>query len=214
MIAVEEPDGGSSGRRQRIATATCGLGRGVGDEGRLGKHFPERTSIDVRLQSLVLATMVILTTTSGLAAEPVDPAAAVAVVLDDLHRAAAEADGERYFGLFATDAVFLGTDVGERWTMPQFRAFAEPYFSQGRGWTYTPLERHVELSADGHVAWFDEILLNDAYGTCRGTGVLVRTAAGWRIAQYHLTIPIPNELAGEIAARIREHGRLAAAPAD
>ena len=41
-----------------------------------------------------------------------------------------------------------------------------------------------------------------SYGTCRGTGVLKLTADGWRIVQYSLSIPIPNELAGDITARI------------
>ena len=132
-------------------------------------------------------------------------AQAVAVVLDRFHQAAAEADGAAYFALFVDDAVFLGTDVTERWTLPEFRAFAEPYFADGRGWTYTATERHVDVAPGGDTAWFDEVLWNDRYGTCRGTGVLLRTPVGWRIAQYHLTIPIPNELAAELTARIREH---------
>jgi len=129
--------------------------------------------------------------------------AAVIAVLDQLHRSASEADGGTYFALFTDDAVFLGTDVTERWTLPEFRAFAEPYFADGRGWTYTATERHVDVAPDGDTAWFDEILWNETYGTCRGTGVLIRTDAGWRIVQYHLTIPIPNELARELTARIR-----------
>ena len=48
------------------------------------------------------------------------------------------------------------------------------------------------------------MLWNDTYGVCRGTGVLVLTEEGWRIAQYHLTFPIPNELSAEITARIKE----------
>lgn len=131
---------------------------------------------------------------------------AVAAVLDAFHRAASEADGHRYFDLFAEDAVFLGTDASERWSVEEFRAFAEPYFSAGRGWTYTPQERHVVVSADGDTAWFDELLANDAYGTCRGSGVLVLTGSGWRIAQYNLSIPIPNELATEIVAMIGTGG--------
>jgi hypothetical protein len=51
---------------------------------------------------------------------------------------------------------------------------------------------------------FDEMLENESYGTCRGSGVLVRTAAGWRIVQYNLSFLIPNDLAREITALIRE----------
>jgi ketosteroid isomerase-like protein len=139
------------------------------------------------------------------AGEAEDVTAAVTAVLDRLHRAAAEADGAAYFALFTGDAVFLGTDVTERWTLPEFRAFAEPYFADGRGWTYTASERHVDVAPGGDTAWFDEVLWNDRYGTCRGTGVLIRTSDGWRIAQYHLTIPIPNELAAELTTRIKAH---------
>ncbi len=67
--------------------------------------------------------------------EAVDDANAVEVVLDDFHRAASEADGEAYFGLFAAEGVFLGTDATERWTVDEFRAYAKPHFDRGRGWT-------------------------------------------------------------------------------
>ena len=33
---------------------------------------------------------------------------------------------------------------------------------------------------------------------------MVLTANGWRIAQYHLTFPIPNDLSSEFTARIKE----------
>lgn len=152
--------------------------------------------------------------TDGAPVVETSPAAEVSAVLDALHGAAARADGPAYFALFTPDAVYIGTDASERWTLAQFRAFAEPYFGRGRGWTYTlrPGTRHVALSPGGGVAWFDELLDSDSYGTSRGTGVLVRTADGWRIAQYHLTFPIPNALAREFTGRIREHER-AAAPA-
>jgi hypothetical protein len=126
--------------------------------------------------------------------------------LSAFHAAAAEADGELYFSLLADDAVYIGTDATERWTADEFKAFVEPYFSQGRGWTYTATERHIVVAPGGSVAWFDEMLWNETYGVCRGTGVLVEGDDGvWRIAQYHLTIPIPNELTRELTARIKEH---------
>jgi ketosteroid isomerase-like protein len=130
-------------------------------------------------------------------------AAAVASVLDSFHEAASRADGEAYFAALAPDAVFIGTDPSERWSVAEFRAFAAPYFSAGKGWTYVPRDRHIELDAGGDTAWFDEMLDNASYGVCRGTGVLVRSGGGWKIAQYHLTIPIPNDLAKEIVGIIR-----------
>ncbi len=129
--------------------------------------------------------------------------AAVAAVLDDFHAAASAADGPRYFGHFTPNAVFLGTDPQERWTIRQFRAYAEPYFEAGTGWTYRALERSVRIGSDGATAWFDERLDNDSYGQTRGTGVLVRRGAAWRIAQYSLSLPVPNDLAKDLVERIR-----------
>jgi len=127
---------------------------------------------------------------------------AVAQVLDDLHRLAAEADGEAYFALFSDEAVFLGTDATERWTLDEFRAFAEPHFSKGRGWTYRVRDRWITVEDD--TAWFDEVLDNERLGECRGSGVLVRVDGEWLLAQYNLAIPIPNALADDVVRRIRE----------
>jgi ketosteroid isomerase-like protein len=130
--------------------------------------------------------------------------AAIAAVVDAFHATAAKADEEAYFALLAPNAVFLGTDATERWDKAAFQAFAHPYFSKGKGWTFTPRNRHVDLSRDGRVAWFDELLDSATYGECRGSGVLEKLDGGWKITQYHLTIPMPNDLAKELVARIRE----------
>jgi ketosteroid isomerase-like protein len=131
---------------------------------------------------------------------------AVGEILDRFHQAAAEADADTYFSLLEDEAVYLGTDAGERWSVDEFRAFAKPYFDRGQGWTYVPTSRHVDLDDDRSTAWFDDMLENDSYGTTRGTGVLTKTPDGWRIVQYHLTIPIPNEIAKEVVERIRKVG--------
>jgi hypothetical protein len=140
-------------------------------------------------------------------ADPADDAkiAAISQTLDQLHAAAAKADGKTYFDLFAPDAVFIGTDASERWTMDQFRAYALPLFAQGKGWTYTPRLRHVTVARVpcSCVAWFDEILDSASYGTSRGTGMLTLTPFGWKIEQYALTFPIPNDMAKEMTAKIK-----------
>lgn len=130
----------------------------------------------------------------------------IAKVLDDFHDAAAKADQKRYFGHFADNAVFLGTDASERWTKAQFLTYAKPFFDQGRGWTYFPRDgaRHITISDDGKTAWFDEALDNAKYGLCRGTGVLTRAGDDWRIAQYNLTVPVPNDLLDEVVSMIRK----------
>ena len=43
------------------------------------------------------------------------------------------------------------------------------------------------------------------YGNCRGTGVLVKLDAGWKIAQYNLMFPIPNDIAKDVIKMIKEH---------
>lgn len=121
----------------------------------------------------------------------------VGEVLDDLHRSAAQADGERYLALFAPGAVFLGTDPSERWGLEAFRVFTLERFATGVGWSYTPTERHVSVSCDGQTAWFDERLEHAQYGQARGTGVLV-LEDDWRVAQYSLSFPIPNAVAREV----------------
>jgi len=153
--------------------------------------------------------LALLFTTPAAKADPADDAniAAIGQVLDNLHAAAAKADGETYFGLFAPDAVFLGTDVSERWPLAAFRAYALPLFARGKGWTYMPRLRHVTLSpiACRCVAWFDEVLDSASYGTSRGTGALILTPDGWKIEQYALTFPIPNDLAAEMTGKIKAY---------
>ena len=137
----------------------------------------------------------------------------VTATLDALHQFASIPNGESYFALFAADAVFIGTDAGERWSVPEFRAYAEPHFRQGKGWTYKPRERHVAIADDRATAWFDELLDSPSYGRARGSGVLAwepEPACRWKIKQYVLSFPIPNDLAKEMTARIREHEAKAA----
>lgn len=121
-------------------------------------------------------------------------------MLDDFHDAAAKADGARYFAHFAPDAVFLGTDATERWTLDEFKKFAEPYFSKGKGWTYTlvPETRFCKMAGDGVIV-FDELLNNEKLGRCRGSGLLVKHGERWKILQYNLTMTVPNEIAEDVA---------------
>jgi ketosteroid isomerase-like protein len=142
-------------------------------------------------------------TTQIAQAAPGAETAAVSKVLDAFHTAAAKADEPAYFALLADNAVFLGTDATERWGKAAFQAFAHPHFASGKGWTFTPRGRHVDFSRDGRVAWFDELLDSATYGECRGTGVLEKVEGTWKITQYHLTIPMPNDLAKDLVARIR-----------
>lgn len=133
------------------------------------------------------------------------PRAAVDAVLDAWHAAATKADETAYFSHFSADAVFMGTDATERWTVEQFRAFAKPYFGAGKAWTFTPRDRHVNFASDQRTAWFDEMLDTLNLGECRGSGVMVLSGSDWRIAQYNLSIPIPNALCDAFVDRIAAH---------
>ena len=128
-------------------------------------------------------------------------------VLDDFHDAASKADGDRYFGHFATNAIFLGTDAEERWTLKEFEAYAKSRFNRGQGWTYTKNSRFIYFSTDENTAWFDESLNNANYGECRGSGVLIKSGGVWKITQYNLTIPIPNSLARSVVDMIRNENK-------
>ncbi len=132
---------------------------------------------------------------------------AVNARLDAFHAAASKADGASYFACLAPDAIFIGTDATERWSVAQFRAYCEPYFAQGKGWTYTPSERHVYLSRDRATVWFDERLSNAKYGELRGSGALRRDGERWLITQYVMSFPVPNDLSAELVKRIGERKR-------
>jgi hypothetical protein len=156
------------------------------------------------MRSLFLALIIL---SSPVAARAQDSAAVAAInaTLNQLHVSASKADGAKYFSLFTNDAIYIGTDASERWTIAQFRAFAEPYFAKGTGWTYKPRSRHVTVAdIPCHcVAWFDELLDSESYGTSRGTGVLTLKDGSWKISQYALTFPIPNDLAKGMTNEIR-----------
>ena len=157
------------------------------------------------MSRVALALTLALTATPALAASHEEQA--IARTLDALHAAAERSDFEGYFALFAPDGVFIGTDASERWTVPEFKAYAKAPFAAGHGWVYHPRSRHISITRAPCrcVAWFDEILDSQAYGTSRGTGVLMRTPTGWKIEQYALTFPIPNDLAHEMTDRIKAY---------
>ena len=131
--------------------------------------------------------------------------AAVAAVLDDWHLAAAQADELRYFGHLRAGAVFLGTDATERWPKAEFQAWAHPFFQRGRAWAFKAKQRSLAFSVDGQVAWFDESLDTPNLGPARGSGVLIKEQGRWRIAQYNLSVPIPNTLLATFKVQIEAH---------
>lgn len=147
------------------------------------------------MKYIAIIIAVLLTNVAAAADDKAD----ISSVLDQLHVNAGSASWDAYFALYTDDAIFLGTDANERWDKPTFTGYA----SQTDGWVYTMTERNIDLTPDGDHAWFDELLNSAKYGTSRGTGILIRTNAGWKIAQYHLVFPIPNDLAAGITQQIQ-----------
>ena len=122
-------------------------------------------------------------------------------VLDKLHIYASIPDGENYFNLFDTEAIFFGTDANERWNINDFKKYALKRFESGKGWKYKSIKRNIYINEN--TAWFDEELSNEKYGIFRGTGVLIKKNSKWLITQYNLLLPIPNDLLIEYSKEIK-----------
>ncbi|WP_372870508.1 nuclear transport factor 2 family protein [Shewanella sp.] len=142
--------------------------------------------------TLLIAALILSPFTLG----SIQEQAEAAKVLDTLHSAAAKADWPTYFAIYTDNAVFLGTAAEERWNMDEFRRYALPT----NGWDYKPQSR--QFIEHGDTLLFDEILYNDKYGHSRGTGAMIKTNKGWQVLQYHLSFPVPNEVAKEVTGTI------------
>ncbi|MEW7278044.1 nuclear transport factor 2 family protein [Aquimarina sp. 2201CG1-2-11] len=119
-------------------------------------------------------------------------------VLEQWHKAAAEAKFDAYFGHMHKDAIYIGTDPTENWTISEFKGYAKPHFDKGKAWSFSTLERNIFLSETKETAWFDE-LLDTWMGICRGSGVLTKTNKGWKIKHYVLSIAVPNDNVNQLA---------------
>ena len=108
------------------------------------------------------------------------------------HKAAATANEDVFFGSMTEDGIYIGTDATERWTRDEMKEWSKPYFDKESAWSFTTKSRNVDVSADGQIAWFDE-LLDTWMGDCRASGVVRLTDDGWKIAHYHLSIAVPND---------------------
>jgi SnoaL-like domain len=121
----------------------------------------------------------------------------VITLLNNWHKAAAEAKFEPYFDAMAEESIFIGTDATENWNKKQFMAFSKPYFDKGKAWSFSTLERNVYFSKDKKTAWFDE-LLNTQMKICRGSGLLIKEGKHWKIKHYVLSMTIPNDNSNEV----------------
>src|SRR5262245_45635881 len=160
-----------------------------------------------RVVCLIVGVAALAAVRNALSAQSTDGLFAqgtIGSMLDDWHAAAAAADEAKYSSYFTSDAVYLGTDPTERWTRDEFRKWAHPYFARGKAWRFRATSRWISFAPDRSVAWFDEMLDTPNMGVCRGSGVLVRSGDSWKIAQYNLSIPVPNALTDDVVKQIRK----------
>jgi hypothetical protein len=151
----------------------------------------------------VVTLMLLLATSANLAFSQQQE---VNVFIDNWHQAAAKANAEAFFSSMAENSVYIGTDETERWTKSEFYKFAKPYFDKGKAWAFTARDRDLHFSDDGKYVWFSELLAT-WMGTCRGSGVLHKTTAGWKIEQYHLSVTIPNDIIKDFISLVDNYSK-------
>jgi len=109
-----------------------------------------------------------------------------------------------YFDKMAADGVYIGTDRSELWQRDAFRAWGRKYFEgKQSAWTFHATRRNVYVAGDGKTIWFDELLDTENMGHCMASGVIRKTAAGFEIVHYQLSIAVPNEVAGQVTGLIK-----------
>lgn len=149
----------------------------------------------MKMQSTICALLLFLIYSNHTFAE-----GAPANTLNAFQQAGAEADSTAFLALLSTDAVLLGVDGTNRLEGQSLRSFVSEQFSRGEAWGYRSYQREIRLSADGVVAWFNEALEHDRLGHGWGSGVLIKTGAGWRIAQYNFSIVVPDDMTASVTS--------------
>ena len=168
------------------------------------------------LRCWLLCCLLIPSIAAPAMAAPADAALTreVNAFVDGWHDDAAHAR-MRYFEKMAPDGVFIGTDRSELWRRDAFLAWGRKYFEgRPKAWAYRATRRNVHASNDGKTVWFDELLDNDKGGHFMASGVLTRTAAGWLVEHYQLSVAVPNEVEPQVIelARAAESKKAAKGP--
>jgi hypothetical protein len=109
-----------------------------------------------------------------------------------------------YFDKIAADGVYIGTDRGELWKRDAFKEWAKGYFQDNKAaWTFRATRRNVYATPDGSMIWFDELLDTENMGHCMASGVLRKTAKGFEIVHYQLSIAVPNQIVGQVTGLVK-----------
>lgn len=156
------------------------------------------------MKRFVLACCLLFLLSNGAFAQ--DPDAAIKqqvnVFIDEWHDDAAHAR-MAYFDKIAPDGVYIGTDKTELWHKDDFKVWAKKYFERKSAWAFKPIKRNVYVGSDRHYIWFDE-LLDTTMGICRASGVIHKTATGYEIEHYQLSIAVPNEVTAPVTKIVKE----------
>ncbi|NBL64998.1 hypothetical protein GV828_07275 [Flavobacterium sp. NST-5] len=143
---------------------------------------------------LVFASFLAITTS---AQKNNDEKTAIDQLLNNWHKAAADAHYDEYFSVMADNSIYIGTDATENWTKKEFMIWAKPHFNRGKAWDFKTLQRNIYFSANKKLVWFDE-LLNTQMKICRGSGVLEKVKGEWKLKHYVLSMTIPNDNVDEV----------------
>ena len=127
--------------------------------------------------------------------------AQVNAFVDQWHDDAAHARAA-YFDKIAADGVYIGTDKTELWKRDAFKTWAKRYFDRGSAWSFKATRRNVYASPDQQFIWFDE-LLDTQMGVCQASGVMRKTASGFEILHYQLSLAVPNEVQPQASKMIK-----------
>jgi hypothetical protein len=154
------------------------------------------------LRALILACCLSIATVAQAASA--DPALTqqVNAFVDGWHDDAAHARMV-YFDKMAPDGIYIGTDRSELWDRDAFRAWAHDNFvNKHKGWAFHATRRNVYASLDAKTIWFDE-LLDTQMGHCMASGVLRKTATGFEILHYQLSLAVPNPAMNDVMGVVK-----------
>ncbi len=157
------------------------------------------------MKRLILACCLCLASLGAAAQAPAADAAyqrQIHAFIDEWHDDAAHAR-LRYFDKMAPNGIYIGTDKTELWTRDQFKEWAKRFFERKSAWAFKAIKRNVYMSADKNFIWFDE-LLDTQMGVCQASGVMRKTAHGFEIEHYQLSIAVPNDVADKVTKLIKE----------
>jgi hypothetical protein len=95
----------------------------------------------------------------------------------------------------------------------EFYSFSKPHFESGKAWTFIPKPGSRKITIQNGpdsqpmFASFDELLDSVSFkATSRGSGTVIYRPSNksWLVFSYHLSFPIPNDMAKRICLEIAD----------